>query len=427
MILPADFDADLPTFALTGGEVKTVSAFKYLGSWITQSGGVEKEIGVRVGRALGVFASFDKIWASKKMQVRALKLLRVCPGFCSVCGCMLEGVVLWQHEQQQRQQQQQGERALSGSHTGATALALLARVLSLFGCENGHVPVSQRIWEIEDEAVRQQPSVRMPRFVHQGDFIMCRNQATRILSVLGALLEEVLAALQASSQPPPAEQLAEWERRLECILTTSPDRVTSPSDMKLDSREDGDSEDEEAEGSVGEEDVLGQDGEQQRGAAARRQDDDLRRQVALLMGSAPADPAPSSRAPTAPAQVAAAEQPAVEVNQHMSPPEQQQQQELRRGSRSSRVDVAPPPVPAQTHHSQPAFHGGTSTGCVPSAAAAAASEARRRSQPPTAAPGGCSPGPPVLTPHDEELLALVLGGLQLRGLEVDAWGSRNRH
>ncbi|KAG1667523.1 hypothetical protein FOA52_013713 [Chlamydomonas sp. UWO 241] len=31
MILPADFDADLPTFALTGGEVKTVSAFKYLG------------------------------------------------------------------------------------------------------------------------------------------------------------------------------------------------------------------------------------------------------------------------------------------------------------------------------------------------------------------------------------------------------------
>ncbi|KAG1678390.1 hypothetical protein FOA52_015157 [Chlamydomonas sp. UWO 241] len=62
--------ADLPTFALTGGEVKTVSAFKYLGSWITQSGGVEKEIGVRVGRALGVFASFDKIWASKKMQVQ---------------------------------------------------------------------------------------------------------------------------------------------------------------------------------------------------------------------------------------------------------------------------------------------------------------------------------------------------------------------
>jgi hypothetical protein len=45
------FDADLPAFALTGGEVKTVSAFKYLGSWLTQGGGVEKEIGVRVGRA----------------------------------------------------------------------------------------------------------------------------------------------------------------------------------------------------------------------------------------------------------------------------------------------------------------------------------------------------------------------------------------
>ncbi|KAG1652466.1 hypothetical protein FOA52_009215 [Chlamydomonas sp. UWO 241] len=54
MILPADVDADLPTFALTGDEVKTVSAFKYLGIWITQSGGVEKEIGVRVVRALRV-------------------------------------------------------------------------------------------------------------------------------------------------------------------------------------------------------------------------------------------------------------------------------------------------------------------------------------------------------------------------------------
>jgi hypothetical protein len=71
MILPEGFDADLPAFALNGAEVKTVSAFKYLGSWITQGGGVEKEISVRAGRALGMFASFDKIWASKKMRLQS--------------------------------------------------------------------------------------------------------------------------------------------------------------------------------------------------------------------------------------------------------------------------------------------------------------------------------------------------------------------
>jgi hypothetical protein len=31
MMLPEGFDADLPAFALNGAEVKTVSAFKYLG------------------------------------------------------------------------------------------------------------------------------------------------------------------------------------------------------------------------------------------------------------------------------------------------------------------------------------------------------------------------------------------------------------
>jgi hypothetical protein len=67
----ADPSADPPAFALNGAEVKTVSAFKYLGSWITQAGGVEKEISVRAGRTLGVFASFDKIWASKKMRLQS--------------------------------------------------------------------------------------------------------------------------------------------------------------------------------------------------------------------------------------------------------------------------------------------------------------------------------------------------------------------
>ncbi|KAG1670520.1 hypothetical protein FOA52_015385 [Chlamydomonas sp. UWO 241] len=158
-------------------------------------------------------------------RVRALKLLKVCQGFCSVTGCMLEGVVLWQqdhhhHHHQQQQQQQQDECVLDTSHTGATALTLLARVLSQFAIEG--VPVSQRIWEMEDEAVLKQPSVRMPGFVEQGDFIACRNEAKRVLRVLSALLEEVQAALRASSPPLPV-QLAEWERKLEHVLTTSPD------------------------------------------------------------------------------------------------------------------------------------------------------------------------------------------------------------
>jgi hypothetical protein len=86
--------------------------------------------------------------------VRALKLLKVCPGFCRVSGCMIENMVLWQQEQQ-------GECAQGDSLVGASALALLALVLSLFG-EGGRLSVSRRIWDMEDAAARQQPSVRMP-------------------------------------------------------------------------------------------------------------------------------------------------------------------------------------------------------------------------------------------------------------------------
>jgi hypothetical protein len=153
-------------------------------------------------------------------QVRALKLLKVNHGFRSVSGCMIESLVLWQQEQQE--EHEQGERAQGASHVGASALVLLTRVLWLFGCENGRM--SRRIWDMEDAATRQQPSMRMPRFVDQGDFIACANQAKRVLRVLGTLLAEVEAALQASLPLPPM-QLADWKRRLERILSTSPDPV----------------------------------------------------------------------------------------------------------------------------------------------------------------------------------------------------------
>ncbi|KAG1670521.1 hypothetical protein FOA52_015386 [Chlamydomonas sp. UWO 241] len=217
-----------------------------------------------------------------RCAVTALKLLKACHCFRHVSGCMLEGVVLWQQQQLQLQQQQQlqkqGEHTLSGSQTGAIALALLTLVLFQFRCEG--VPESQRIWEMEDAAFRQQPSARTPGFVDQGDFIACRNQATRIGRELVELVEEVQAALQASSPLPPL-QLLMWERRLESILTNSPeiniafhdvfgdqaafdalveeqegqrglagrqddDRVPSPSDEKFSSGSDGGSDAEEA-------------------------------------------------------------------------------------------------------------------------------------------------------------------------------------
>ncbi|KAG1670522.1 hypothetical protein FOA52_015387 [Chlamydomonas sp. UWO 241] len=283
-----------------------------------------------------------------RWQVRAHKLLKACPCFRRVSGCMLEGLVLQQQQkQQQQQQQQQGKRARSGSHAGATALALLTRVLFLFGCENDHVPVSRRIWEMEDAAFRQQPSVRMTRFVDQGHFIACRNEATRVLRVLGVLLEEVQAALQASSPPSP-QMLAEWECRLERVLTTSPDppggAVLTPTRAALDLRgwgvaalvstlaslvlppmcasmllgagvvlvagqeivsngfsgcsgpngssDDVSNREDDHEGAE-EEYALDQCGEQQqRGLAGLQRD--LQHVVALLVGSAPVDPAPSS-------------------------------------------------------------------------------------------------------------------------------------
>ena len=61
--------ASSPAVTLSGGPVKTVQDFKYLGSWIQGDCGVSKEIAVRRARGLGVFESFSKVWASKHLGV----------------------------------------------------------------------------------------------------------------------------------------------------------------------------------------------------------------------------------------------------------------------------------------------------------------------------------------------------------------------
>lgn len=55
------------TVELSGGQVKVAQDFKYLGSWIGQDWGVDKEVATRRGRALGVFQSFSNVWANRKL------------------------------------------------------------------------------------------------------------------------------------------------------------------------------------------------------------------------------------------------------------------------------------------------------------------------------------------------------------------------
>ena len=55
--------------ALATGVVRSVSEFKYLGSWMQQDCSMDKEVGVRRGRVLGVFQSFDKVWSNKKLRI----------------------------------------------------------------------------------------------------------------------------------------------------------------------------------------------------------------------------------------------------------------------------------------------------------------------------------------------------------------------
>jgi hypothetical protein len=54
---------------LSGGPVKVSQEFKYLGSWMVAEGGVGREVEVRRAKALGVFASFGKLWGNKFLRL----------------------------------------------------------------------------------------------------------------------------------------------------------------------------------------------------------------------------------------------------------------------------------------------------------------------------------------------------------------------
>jgi hypothetical protein len=58
-----------PEVVLSGGPVKLSQEFKYLGSWMAVEGGVDREVEVRRARALGVFASFAKLWGNKHLRL----------------------------------------------------------------------------------------------------------------------------------------------------------------------------------------------------------------------------------------------------------------------------------------------------------------------------------------------------------------------
>jgi sorting nexin-29 len=59
----------LPNFRISTGVVSVTQEFKYLGSWVQSDGGMDKEINVRRGRAIGVFQSFEKVWRNRKLKV----------------------------------------------------------------------------------------------------------------------------------------------------------------------------------------------------------------------------------------------------------------------------------------------------------------------------------------------------------------------
>ena len=64
-----NFEGDLPPFNISTGSVTMANDFKYLGSWVQNDGSMDKEINVRRGRALGIFHSYEKVWAHKKLPV----------------------------------------------------------------------------------------------------------------------------------------------------------------------------------------------------------------------------------------------------------------------------------------------------------------------------------------------------------------------
>lgn len=64
--LPA---AAMPAVVLSGGPVKQVQDFKYLGSWLDALGSMDKEVAVRRAHALAAFHKFDSVWGNKHLKL----------------------------------------------------------------------------------------------------------------------------------------------------------------------------------------------------------------------------------------------------------------------------------------------------------------------------------------------------------------------
>ena len=52
-----------------GNSAKQVTQFTYLGAKITSDGKIDKEIGVRIGKATGVFNQLNNIWKNKNISI----------------------------------------------------------------------------------------------------------------------------------------------------------------------------------------------------------------------------------------------------------------------------------------------------------------------------------------------------------------------
>lgn len=59
----------VPSVVLSGGAVKQVEEFKYLGGWVDGLGTCAKEVTVRAGKALGVFQGFKGVWDNRFMKL----------------------------------------------------------------------------------------------------------------------------------------------------------------------------------------------------------------------------------------------------------------------------------------------------------------------------------------------------------------------
>ena len=64
----ADGEPVLP-LTISSGQVEPTETFRYLGSWVQNDGGMDKEINVRRGRAMGAMESYSQIWKNRKLRV----------------------------------------------------------------------------------------------------------------------------------------------------------------------------------------------------------------------------------------------------------------------------------------------------------------------------------------------------------------------